>query len=293
MVWPYVCLFLCLACSLLICEDEGPGSRAAAILMQWEFTVWFSTPRSLDLQGSVCTTSAWVPLVALCFTSNTSLQAHGGSDSKESTCRVGDLGSLPGSGRSPGEGNGNPLQCSCVENPYGQRSLLGYSPRGGKESDVTEELSTAQRWRDWALWPRRLKGRAARWEGHSNGDTPMPWDACAPWSSWCWEEALDGTGLALPHSDHETWRGMHSSLGSVTCRIPDTSRAWAGPSCSPILRWTAVRALGLRLNITSSGTPTLTRSADLQPSSLSLFFWKTALPTCCHSLVCLFSVAPH
>ena len=41
----------------------------------------------------------------------------GGSDSKESACDVGDLGSIPGSGRSPGEGNGNPLQYSCLENP--------------------------------------------------------------------------------------------------------------------------------------------------------------------------------
>ena len=41
----------------------------------------------------------------------------GGSDSKESTCNVGDLGSIPGSGRYPGEGNGNPLQYSCLRNP--------------------------------------------------------------------------------------------------------------------------------------------------------------------------------
>ena len=40
----------------------------------------------------------------------------GGSDGKESACNVGDLGSIPGSGRSPGEGNGNPLYCSCLEN---------------------------------------------------------------------------------------------------------------------------------------------------------------------------------
>ena len=36
---------------------------------------------------------------------------------KESTCNAGDLGSIPGLGRSPGEGNGNPLQYSCLENP--------------------------------------------------------------------------------------------------------------------------------------------------------------------------------
>ena len=41
----------------------------------------------------------------------------GGSDGKESACSVGDPGSIPGSGRSPGEGNGNPLQYSFLENP--------------------------------------------------------------------------------------------------------------------------------------------------------------------------------
>ena len=41
----------------------------------------------------------------------------GGSDGKESTCDVGGLGSIPGLGRSPGEGNGTPLQYSCLENP--------------------------------------------------------------------------------------------------------------------------------------------------------------------------------
>ena len=40
-----------------------------------------------------------------------------GSAGKESTCHVGDLGLIPGLGRSPGEGNGNPLQYSCLENP--------------------------------------------------------------------------------------------------------------------------------------------------------------------------------
>ena len=41
----------------------------------------------------------------------------GGSDSKESACNAGDSDSILGSGRSPGEGNGCPLQCSCLENP--------------------------------------------------------------------------------------------------------------------------------------------------------------------------------
>ena len=43
----------------------------------------------------------------------------GGSDGKASACNAGDLGSIPGLGRSPVEGNGNPLQYSCLENPMG------------------------------------------------------------------------------------------------------------------------------------------------------------------------------
>ena len=51
-----------------------------------------------------------------------------------------DMGSIPGSGRSPREENGNPLQYSCLENPQGQRSLVGYSPWGYKESDTSEAI---------------------------------------------------------------------------------------------------------------------------------------------------------
>ena len=83
---------------------------------------------------------------------------------QESACNAGDLGSIPGSGRSPVEGNGNPLQCSCLENPRdgrawwaavcgvtqswtwlkwlssSSRRLVGYSPRGHKELNMTERL---------------------------------------------------------------------------------------------------------------------------------------------------------
>ena len=54
---------------------------------------------------------------------------------------MGDLGSIPGLGISPGGGHGNPLQCSCLENPHGQRSLVGYRPWDRKELDMTERLS--------------------------------------------------------------------------------------------------------------------------------------------------------
>ena len=60
--------------------------------------------------------------------------------SKESTCNARDAGLIPGLGRSPGGGHGNPLQCFYPEIPHGQRSLVGYNPWCHKESDVTEGL---------------------------------------------------------------------------------------------------------------------------------------------------------
>ena len=64
---------------------------------------------------------------------------------KELACSAGDsrdVGSIPGSRRSPGEGNGNPLQCSCLENSMDRGALAGCSPWGCKESDKIEWLST-------------------------------------------------------------------------------------------------------------------------------------------------------
>ena len=54
------------------------------------------------------------------------------SDGKESACNAGDLGLIPGLGRSPGGGHGNPFHSSCLENLHGQRSL---------ETDTTEHLT--------------------------------------------------------------------------------------------------------------------------------------------------------
>ena len=66
----------------------------------------------------------------------------GGLDGKEYTCNVEDLGSIPRLGRSLGRGHGTPPQYSCLENPHGQRSLVGYSPWSWEESDMAERLST-------------------------------------------------------------------------------------------------------------------------------------------------------
>ena len=75
---------------------------------------------------------------------NPILDIHGGSDDKESACNAGDPGLIPELGRSTGEGNGYPLQYSCLENSMDRRAwstIVGYSPWGHKGSDKTEQLS--------------------------------------------------------------------------------------------------------------------------------------------------------
>ena len=69
----------------------------------------------------------------------TSCGKEGGTVVKNSPSNAGeaDLGSIPGSGRSPGVENGNPLQYSCLVKSHKQRGLAGYSPWGCKEADTT------------------------------------------------------------------------------------------------------------------------------------------------------------
>ena len=69
----------------------------------------------------------------------------GGSDGKESACGAGDLGLIPGSGRSPGGGHGNPLQYPCLQNPMDRGAWQAtVSPWGLKELDTTERLTLSK-----------------------------------------------------------------------------------------------------------------------------------------------------
>ena len=88
-----------------------------------------------------------VIVVLICISLMISEDFPGGSDGKASVYSVGDLGSIPGLGRSPGEGNGNPLQYSCLENLIKMGVLYfiwmeepGRLQSVGLESDTTEQL---------------------------------------------------------------------------------------------------------------------------------------------------------
>ena len=97
------CSFFCLVeCTRRAAEQESESGLFRAVS---------------PAPGTALSTSDW-----------TNVGFPGGSDGKESAGNVGDLGSVPGLGRSRGGGRGNPLQYSCLENPHGQRSLAGYSP---------------------------------------------------------------------------------------------------------------------------------------------------------------------
>ena len=79
--------------------------------------------------------------ILILYISKTIYRAFPGSpDCRESLCRTEDPCSNPGSGRSPGEGNGNPLQCSCLENSMDNK-ICWATVCGTAESDPTEQLS--------------------------------------------------------------------------------------------------------------------------------------------------------
>ena len=143
-------------------------------------------------------------------------QIPGGSDSQESTCNAGDLGSIPGSGRSPGGGHGNPLQYSCLENPHGQRSLVGYSPWGHKESDMTKWLSLSPK---YTIWSNTLNlnvegGPCGGWRGRGphvlmRSCTHMHPSGMCPHSAVAWVRGSGppGSPLEAPGQPHAQGAG--------------------------------------------------------------------------------------
>ena len=123
---------------------------------------------------------------------------------------MGDLDSIPGLGRSPEGGHGNPLQYSCLENPHGQRSLAGYSPWGHKELDTTEPLSTAHK------APLGFPGGTVCKETTcSSGD----WSSIPGWGKISWRRKWQSTPVFLPgKSLGQKKPGGLQSMGSPRVR---------------------------------------------------------------------------
>ena len=99
------------------------SSKASILRCSAFFIVQLSHPYMTTGKTIALTRRTFVgKVMSLLFNMLSRLDFPGGSDGKASAYNAGDLGSIPGSGRSPGEGNGNPLQYSCLENPMDRRA---------------------------------------------------------------------------------------------------------------------------------------------------------------------------
>ena len=105
-----------------------------------------------------------------------------GSDGKESACNAGDAGPIPRLGRSPGEGNGNLLQYSCLENLIDRGTWWATSPWGRKESVTTEhaDAKIKKQGSAHASCTRHSRGRTAHLSRPSSGPSPRPVQGPSP-----------------------------------------------------------------------------------------------------------------
>ena len=123
-------------CTWAVAESGGYSLRCMGFSL-WCLPLMWSTGSVVVAHGLCCSEACgvfleqgsnlcplnWQWILYLSTTPSFPLSSVG----KESACNAGDLGSVPGLGRSPGEGNGNPLQYSCLPGePHGQRSLAGF-----------------------------------------------------------------------------------------------------------------------------------------------------------------------
>ena len=116
----------------------------------------------------------------------------GGSDGKETARNAGDLGSIPGLGRSPREGHGNPLQYSCLENPM-DRGAWGATGHGSQRVRHDWATNTFQKGDMWELWGAEVcnfkvkattepvdRCRVDQWRGRQGGE----WMEAIHYDSW-------------------------------------------------------------------------------------------------------------
>ena len=188
---------------------------------------------------------------------------------KDLACNARDLGSIPGFGRSPGGGHGNPLQDSGLENPHGQNSLVGYSPWGCKESDMTERLSTAAQL-PLLIWGDRFRLRCHPWHFPIwRSLIPKPWvpggqgcmlfffgslprrvlPSCSrlhqnPWmNEWAnkWmNEGIVGISTFFLGYRAQTWELLFSQLGGFSY---ETLKSFTFGPLKCFLKWSYARSL--------------------------------------------------
>ena len=169
----------------------------------------------------------------------------GGSNDKESACNAGDLGSIPGLRRSPGEGYGNPFQYSYLENPHGQRSLAGCCPRGRKQ----------RVWHNWATKHiRRRKGKILNsWRKVEPREEEGQGALRKKWMTWGWLPAISfifvpvtyGELLPCLSTNVEFWllSSLRSQQGNSTKRRQDWLPHSQGTAGAPWLSLQAVQAI--------------------------------------------------
>ena len=126
-------------------HSHGPGALLGLVLRlgvsaSWKWT-WPSWERAPEAPPRDTWPPEWwslsPPITFPSTTASTNSQMPGeGPHGKASACNAGDPGSIPGPGRSPGEGNGNPLQYFLPRESHGQRSLVGYTVHGVAESQT-------------------------------------------------------------------------------------------------------------------------------------------------------------
>ena len=114
---------------------------------------------------------------------------------------AGDVGSIPGLGRSPGEGDGNLLQYSCLENSMDRRALWATVHGVTKESDMIERMGLYRR--PVPLQTQWTEACVSHWVTSSTVRPP-----CSPWQ--CWTQLSDTHTETHPHTD------THTSTESVT-----------------------------------------------------------------------------
>ena len=162
---------------------------------------------------------------------------------------VRDGGLIPGSGKSPAGGHGNPLQDSCLENPHGQRALEGYSPGGHKESDTTE-----------VTWHTRMQKENQKNKGRQEKEKLLTFPVCLEFLSTSPRQQVFISG-ASPHSTSQLF--LKTSQTSLINPLP--VRASSGISESLLCRT-------FPPNFQFSGTTTFTLSY-LSVPFLIFFFW--------------------